>query len=607
MPFIIESILPSNQKLATVTKDDSVQKALDIMIEHDFSQLLVVDQDGKLKGLITSDSVVKALGFFQVTLDQLKVSHAIVKVKAYRNDEDLSELLKGLRDINAVPIIDKNDFPKGIVTSFDTTEYFRTRAEDIMLAEDVETTLRDFIEACYKSSDGDIDQKAVNAAIEAITPSCKDAEKSFKKALGQYLGECGQAQNKLNQEIAQKAFAQHLVKPTESKSFEDLTLHEYIRLFGNVFEHYKNSFNDIDWKAIDKLLQSVRTTRNTIAHFREVTPQQREQLKFCVDFLDRHRPSIKTPDSTGEKSISVKIPEEFGGGTIDIGINSNVFDKFGQLVKYIPEFWEPGSTTESEDLFPDTTPPVEEIDVFESRYAPLAIWLQGQKEDKVVLSFEDVEGIIQDALPISARKHRNWWANDSVGHSQSQQWLEAGWRVSNINLSEEKVVFSRILGRETAYIDFFSSLQPKLQSIPDFTITPMTNNQGRHWFTFNVSSEGYPKTVHVISFARGSRLRLELYIDLGDRDRNKRIFEYLYEQKDDISKRFGSELSWERLVGKRGTRVAVYRENSSITDVPDSLAAMQGWLIETVPSFYTSLANKYQEACKATVGEFNNA
>jgi hypothetical protein len=36
MPFIIESILPSNQKLATVTEDDLVQKELDTMIEHDW-------------------------------------------------------------------------------------------------------------------------------------------------------------------------------------------------------------------------------------------------------------------------------------------------------------------------------------------------------------------------------------------------------------------------------------------------------------------------------------------------------------------------------------------------------------------------------------------
>lgn len=309
----------------------------------------------------------------------------------------------------------------------------------------------------------------------------------------------------------------------------------------------------------------------------------------------------------GEKSISVKIPEEFGGGTIDIGINGNVFDKFGQLVKYIPEFWEPGSTAESEDSLPDTTPPAEEIDSSESRYAPLAIWLQGQKEDKVALSFEDVEGIIQDTLPTSARKHRNWWANDSVSHSQSQQWLEAGWRVSNVNLSEEKVVFSRIVGRETAYIDFYSKLQPKLQTIPSYSITPVGNNQGRHWFTFKVASEGHPTTIYVVSFARGARLRLELYIDLGDRDHNKRIFEYLYAQRADIESDFGAELSWERLIGKRGTRVAVYREDSSITDSPEALAEMQSWLVETVPSFFEALASKFEQACKATVDIPNNS
>ena len=58
----------------------------------------------------------------------------------------------------------------------------------------------------------------------------------------------------------------------------------------------------------------------------------------------------------------------------------------------------------------------------------------------------------------------------------------------------------------------------------------------------------------------------------------------------------GYFLSWERLYGKVGCRIALYRENSSITDVPENLEKMQDWLIEILPCFYKVLAEKLQTA-----------
>jgi CBS domain-containing protein len=591
MPFIIESILSQNQALATVNENHSIQDAISIMIERDFSQLVVVDHHGKLRGLVTSDSILKALSFCETTVSQLKVSHALIKIKAYRIDEDLSELLKGLRDINAVPIVDKQGFPKAIVTSFDTTEYFRTRAEDIMLAEDVETTLRDFIESFYKNSDGDVDEGKLKEAIEAITSSGQDAEKKFHKALRKYLGQSGLEQSTFDKERASQIFTNYLAQPTKARAFGELTLYEYVQLFRNVWDHYQSSFKGMEWTAVDKLLAAVRNTRNAIAHFREITPQQREQLKYCADFLDRHRPSVSTIKIESGRATAVGLP-----------INIAVSDKVTSLVQQIPSLWQSTiSANQANGAAPSVLePPTEEIDPSDSRYAPLAVWLQRQEQDKIPLSFEDVEAIIQDTLPASARRHRNWWANDSVGHTQSQQWLEAGWRVSNINLSEEKVVFSRISERKIAYANFFSALQPKVEAISDLSVNLTTNPQGGHWVTFEASLEGYPKATYHLSFARGSKLRLEHYIDVGDRDVNKRIFDHLQAQRADIEAEFGAPLSWERLVGLRSTRVAVYRENSSITDSPEALEEMQNWVVQTLPRFYNALAKRFQVAVEAT-------
>jgi hypothetical protein len=57
----------------------------------------------------------------------------------------------------------------------------------------------------------------------------------------------------------------------------------------------------------------------------------------------------------------------------------------------------------------------------------------------VRLSFSDIEAVVGQ-LPASAREHRPWWANDKT-HSQASAWLEAGYRVAQVDLPGEVVWF----------------------------------------------------------------------------------------------------------------------------------------------------------------------
>jgi len=59
----------------------------------------------------------------------------------------------------------------------------------------------------------------------------------------------------------------------------------------------------------------------------------------------------------------------------------------------------------------------------------------------VKLSFREIEGILQAALPPAARKHRPWWGNDTSGHVQAAAWLAVGWRVAKVSLQDEVVIF----------------------------------------------------------------------------------------------------------------------------------------------------------------------
>jgi hypothetical protein len=64
------------------------------------------------------------------------------------------------------------------------------------------------------------------------------------------------------------------------------------------------------------------------------------------------------------------------------------------------------------------------------------------------------------------------------------------------------------------------------------------------------------------------RAAVELYIDTGEKDENKRIFDALYEKKQQIEQSFGLPLSWERLDDKRASRIRWLLNEGGLTDEP---------------------------------------
>ena len=80
------------------------------------------------------------------------------------------------------------------------------------------------------------------------------------------------------------------------------------------------------------------------------------------------------------------------------------------------------------------------------RYDPLRQYLSGQPGDSCTLTFRDVEEIIHNSLPSSARRannYKSWWANDKT-HVQAASWMRAGWRTAGSpDLVAERIRFTR--------------------------------------------------------------------------------------------------------------------------------------------------------------------
>lgn len=554
MPFIVQDLINDKPNLVTAHLKEPVRHALARMIEHDFSQLPIVDERNRPVGIITTESILRALNNFGVGLEKLRVEHARTRAETFRSDADLFELLDRLQSTYAVLIVDGEGQLTGIMTNYDTADYFRRRAEDMMLVEDIETMVKDFIQTAFQTEASEMNQKKLEAAVQKITDSGQALRKKFEDALIHYLSLQAEGGKRLipNPEWLKTVMDKHLPDEQPPREFENLSLSDYITLLldRQRWPRFADIFS-LERDALSTLLHRVRETRNALAHFRgEITAEQREQLRFSASWLAQYQ---------------------------DI-----VMAAFGQPTNVLPAESVPDEPETEIEVIPKTDvaeqilPIEDEAEPQESRYAPLAIWLQNQPpgKDLVKPTFAQIEEIIGAPLPRSAYEHRAWWANDSVGHVQSQQWLDVGWRVASVNMTEREVRFARILERQKAYIDFFSQLNTRLKKEPGYDyLQPLPDGSSWAW-TKNAAVDGQHLAAFNFSFGRGGIFRIEMYIDSGEREINKRLFDLLYERKAIIEDEFGHELHWQRLDNRRASRIARIL-SGSITDEKEQLAQLQ--------------------------------
>ena len=65
-------------------------------------------------------------------------------------------------------------------------------------------------------------------------------------------------------------------------------------------------------------------------------------------------------------------------------------------------------------------------------------------QEQVTLSFESIEQILEDQLPLEASEDSEWWGNQKQGMQvESIPWMDAGWMVDTVDLKNKRVRFVR--------------------------------------------------------------------------------------------------------------------------------------------------------------------
>ncbi len=78
-----------------------------------------------------------------------------------------------------------------------------------------------------------------------------------------------------------------------------------------------------------------------------------------------------------------------------------------------------------------------------SKYQPLLEYLQKNNSSEIILTFKEIETLINTILPNSARKERRWWGNRSTGSPQASAWIKAGYLILEFDLDAETVTFRK--------------------------------------------------------------------------------------------------------------------------------------------------------------------
>ncbi|MCA9917483.1 MAG: DUF4268 domain-containing protein [Anaerolineales bacterium] len=162
--------------------------------------------------------------------------------------------------------------------------------------------------------------------------------------------------------------------------------------------------------------------------------------------------------------------------------------------------------------------------------------------------------------------------------------------------TQRKRTENSISPRGEAYKEFFQNLIDELRENHRFTGAKI--GQPQNWYSF---ASGHAGVTYGASFGQGAKARVELYIDLGDFDKNKLLFDNLMENKNLIEEEFGETFTWERLDEKRASRIAIYRPGS-IDDDKEVLVAIRAWMIERLLKFkqvFSKRLKKHQKIIRA--------
>lgn len=129
------------------------------------------------------------------------------------------------------------------------------------------------------------------------------------------------------------------------------------------------------------------------------------------------------------------------------------------------------------------------------------------------------------------------------------------------------------------YRAFFQGLIDTLRQQHQFTNA--RKGQPQNWYSFSAGKTGFS---YGANFNSDDRVRVEFYIDTGDRVRNERVFDWFSNRKESIESGLNLDLLWEPMASRRACRISI-RRDGAIDDDSETLQELEEWMVEKLLDF----------------------
>jgi len=150
--YTLAQVIQGRRALICARDDATVGDAIAMMLTNRVAQLPVVAEDGRLRGVISQQSILSMYFYAngQVDLLGLPVVHCQDLATTLSRQADLLEAIDLLRTrgVYAVIVTDE-DKPAGILTGRDMTHFFRSLFEGTLMVEQIEVTLRESVNLAF--------------------------------------------------------------------------------------------------------------------------------------------------------------------------------------------------------------------------------------------------------------------------------------------------------------------------------------------------------------------------------------------------------------------------------------------------------------------------
>lgn len=116
-----------------------------------------------------------------------------------------------------------------------------------------------------------------------------------------------------------------------------------------------------------------------------------------------------------------------------------------------------------------------------NKYDSLSSYLSRTDEHIIDMKFSEIESIINDNLPSSARKHRAWWSNNPSNSVITHAWLNAGFQTEKVDMSEQRLRFRRVMRKAAPKERVSHASQPEILDTEVIIDLSNLSEKSRRW------------------------------------------------------------------------------------------------------------------------------